>query len=109
MFDDSTENEIETIISSLDQNKSSGPHSIPTNILHLLKNKICIPLNKIFNLSFATGKHPDVLKISKTIPIFKKGSRLLVSNYRPISLLSNLNKILEKLVHSRVYKFLEDF
>ena len=109
VFDDSTENEIETIISSLDKNKSSGPHSIPTNILHLLKNQICIPLNKIFNLSFATGKHPDVLKISKTIPIFKKGSRLLVSNYRPISLLSNLNKILEKLVHSRVYKFLEDF
>ena len=45
---------------------------------------------------------------SKTIPIFKKGSRLLVSNYRPISLLSNLNKILEKIVHSRVYSFLED-
>ena len=109
VFDDCTENEIESIISSFDQQKSSGPHSIPTHILHLLKNDICIPLNKIFNLSFSTGKHPDILKISKTIPIYKKGSRLLVSNYRPISLLSNLNKILEKLVHSRVYKFLEDF
>ena len=63
---------------------------------------------KIFNLSLMTGVYPDMLKISKTIPIFKKGSRLLVSNYRPISLLSNLNKILEKIVHSRVYKFLED-
>ena len=42
------------------------------------------------------------------IPIFKKGSRLIVSNYRPISLLSNLNKILEKIVHTRVHKFLED-
>ena len=49
------------------------------------------------------------MKISKTIPIFKKGSRLLVSNYRPISLLSNLNKILEKIIHERIYKFLEDY
>ena len=108
VFNDCSENEIESIISSLDQHKSSGPHSIPTHILHLLKNQISIPLNKIFNLSFSTGKHPDILKISKTIPIYKKGSRLLVCNYRPISLLSNLNKILEKLVHARVYKFLED-
>ena len=75
----------------------------------MLKDHICTPLQHIFNLSFSTGQHPDILKISKTIPIYKKGSRLSVSNYRPISLLSNLNKILEKLVHNRVYKFLEDF
>ena len=79
--------------------KSSGPNSIPTRILHLLKDYICNPLNKMFNLSLLSGQHPNILKISKTIPIFKKGSRLLVCNYRPISLLSNLNKILEKIVH----------
>ena len=70
---------------------------------------MCNPLKNIFNLSFSTGQHPNILKISKTIPIYKKGLRLLVSNYRPISLLSNLNKILEKIVHDRIYKFLEDF
>ena len=75
----------------------------------MLKEEICEPRNKIFNLSFSTGQYPNILKISKTIPIFKKGSRLLVSNYRPISLLSNLNKILEKIVHERIYKFLEDY
>ena len=109
IFENCEENEIKSIISSLDTSKSSGPNSIPTCILQLLKDHICTPLQKIFNLSLSTGQHPDILKISKTIPIFKKGSRLLVSNFRPISLLSNLNKILEKLVHSRVYKFLEDF
>ena len=108
VFEECTEDEIKSIISSLNTSKSSGPNSIPTNILQLLKEEICSPLNKIFNLSLSSGKHPDILKISKTIPIFKKGSRLLVSNYRPISLLSNLNKILEKIVHSRVYKFLEE-
>ena len=109
VFEDCNENEIKSIISSLDKTKSSGPNSIPTDILFLLKDFISIPLMHIFNLSFSTGQHPDLFKISKVIPIFKKGSRLLVSNYRPISLLSNLNKILEKLVHIRVYKFLEDF
>ena len=109
VFEDCDENEIKSIISSLNTFKSSGPNSIPTHILHLLKEKICNPLKNIFNLSFSTGQHPNILKISKTIPIYKKGSRLLVSNYRPISLLSNLNKTLEKIIHDRIYKFLEDF
>ena len=109
VFKDCDEDEIKSIISSFELSKSSGPNSIPTFLLHLLKDLICSPLHKIFNLSLRTGYHPDILKISKTIPIYKKGSRLQVSNYRPISLLSNINKILEKIVHSRVYTFLEDF
>ena len=54
-----------------------------------------------------TGTNPDKLKIAKIIPVFKKGSKLLPSNYRPISLLSNINKIMEKLVYSRVFSFLD--
>ena len=108
VFKECDENEVKSIISSLNVSKSCGPNSIPTHILLLLKEYICQPLHKIFNLSLNIGQHPNILKISKTIPIFKKGSRLLVSNYRPISLLSNLNKILEKIVHDRVYTFLED-
>ena len=96
VFGECTEDEIKSIISSFNISKSSGPNSIPTHILQLLKEDICYPLSKIFNISLSTGQHPDILKIAKTIPIFKKGSRLLVSNYRPIFLLSNLNKILEK-------------
>ena len=109
VFEDCDENKIKSIISSLNTFKSSGPNSIPTHILHLLKEKIRNPRKNIFNLTFYTGQHPNILKISKTIPIYKKGSRLLTSNYRPISLLSNLNKILEKIAHDRIYKFLEDF
>ena len=106
VFKECDENEIKSIISSFQISKSSGPNSIPTFLLHLLKDYICSPLFKIFNLSLRTGDHPDILKISKTIPIFKKGSRLQVSNYRPISLLSNLNKILEKLFIVEYINFL---
>ena len=92
------EDEIKSIISSIDMCKSYGPSSIPTEFLRLLKDEISGPLSILFNLSFTTGTFPDSLKIAKTIPIFKKGSKLLVSNYRPISLLSNVNKILEKCI-----------
>ena len=101
--------EVSSILSLLQLNKAHGPNSVPTSILHLLKEEISTPLSIIFNISFRTGQHPDLLKIAKTIPVFKKESRLLVSNYRPISLLSNINKILEKLVYSRLYNFLDDF
>ena len=58
--------------------------------------------------SFSTGVFPSILKIAKVVPIHKKQSKLVYSNYRPISLLSNLEKILEKLMYSRIFKFLND-
>ena len=60
-------------------------------------------------MSIKTGKYPDHLKIAKVIPIFKKGSNNDPNNYRPISILSNVNKIFEKLLHSRLYKYLNKF
>ena len=108
IFADCDEDEIETIIMSFKLGKSVGPNSIPIKLLKYLGKSTCKPIKEIFNLSLRSGIHPDILKIAKTVPIYKKGSRLLVSNYRPISLLSNLNKILEKLVHKRTYSFMEE-
>ena len=61
-------------------------------------------LSIIFNTSFATEK----LNIVNVIPIHKKDSKLESSTYRPISLLSNINKILEKLMHNRLIKFITE-
>ena len=61
----------------------------------------------LFNLSVTTGSFPTLLKTAKVIPIHKKVSKLDYTNYLPISLLSNLDKILEKLIHNRLYKFLK--
>ena len=97
--------EIALIISSLDSTKSIGPNSIPTKILKLLKNDISCQLIDIFNMSFMSGVFPFALKLAKVVPVHEKDSKLDSSNYRPISLLSNLDKILEKLIYTRIFKF----
>ena len=100
--------EITDIIKSLNASKSTGPSSIPTKLLLLIPDLIILPLCKIINNSFMTGIFPDALKIVKVIPIHKGNSTDDVNNYRPISLLSVFDKIIEKLMHKRLYKFLED-
>ena len=96
------------MILSLNESKSVGTNGLPTKILKILKNEISVELINIFQLTFSTGVFPSGLKIAKVIPIHKKESKLKCSNYRPISLLSNLDKILEKLMHNRIYEFLEN-
>lgn len=67
------------------------------------------PFTYICNLSFTSGIFPDCMKIAKVIPLFKKGNKSEFSNYRPISLLPQFSKILEKLFAIRLNKFLNEF
>ena len=57
-------------------------------------------------MSLEQGIVPDAMKLAKVIPIYKSKSKELFNNYRPISLLSNMSKVLEKVVHNRLYYFL---
>ncbi|XP_065667556.1 uncharacterized protein LOC136087869 [Hydra vulgaris] len=102
-------NEIISVIFSLNDGKASGPNSIPTFVLKLLADDISLVLSNLFNISFATGIFPNILKTASVKPIHKKDSKLDCNNYRPISLLSNVSKILEKLMYSRIYHFIENF
>ena len=88
------------------ENKSTGPSSIPLKLLSIIPDLIILPLSYIINISFLTGVYPNLLKIVKVIPIHKGGSTQAVNNYRPISLLSIFEKIIEKLMHKRLYNFL---
>ena len=99
--------EVLDIINNL-ENKSTGPQSIPVKLLKLIPDLILIPLCEIINQSFQTGKYPDALKICKVIPIHKGGATDDLNNYRPISLLSIFDKIMEKLMHKRLYDFLQE-
>ena len=99
--------EVMWTISLLSLGKASGPHSIPVKILDLLKREICHPISDLINLSFTTGVFPSALKVAKVVAVYKnKGSPLLCSNYRPISLLSNIDKIYEKILYNRLHSFL---
>ena len=60
----------------------------------------------IFNTSLSTGIVPDNLNIAKVVPIFKKENPQIFGNYRPVSVLPCLSKILERIVYNRAYEFL---
>ena len=94
-------------MSSLNNHKTVGPNSISTNILKLLNKNISNHLASLSNLSLLSGIFTKILKTSKIIPIDKKDSKLNCSNYWPISLLSNVDKILERIMYNKLYTFLE--
>ena len=88
-------------------NKSSGPASIPLELLQVAADLIVVPLCHIINASFSSGIFPDSLKVAKVLPLHKGGSSQDLNNFRPISLLSIFDKIIEKLMHKRLYAFFE--
>ena len=103
----STTNAEVMILLPLDDNKSTGISSIPTKLVKIAAPIIVPYLVSIINLSFIKGTFPNLMKLAKILPIFKSGSRSDVNNYKPISLLSVFSKILEELMHKRLYSFLE--
>ena len=94
------------IIKSI-QNKATGPSSIPLKLLNIVADLIVFPLCHISNMSFSNGVLPEKLKIVKVIPIHQGGTTPDINNFRPISLLSIFDKIIEKIMHRRLYDFLE--
>ena len=109
-FFPTTPYEISLIISKTISKFSAGWDNIPSFVLKYLPSNFLSALSYIFNLSLSQGKFPSYFKHSRVIPLFKKkGSTNNISNYRPISLLSNLSKILEKIVYNRVYSFFTRF
>ena len=102
-------NEISKILGNLNNRKSSGSDELSARFLQLCAPHVAEPLTYIFNASISTGVYPDHLKIARVTPIFKKGSRDDPGNYRPISVLSTVNKIFERILHNRLYKYLTKF
>ena len=101
-----TPDEIAAVVSTFSNNKSPGPDNIGPKLLKYFLTDIVNPLVYIFNLSLTSGCFPQSLKTAKVIPLYKKGKRSNPSNYRPISLLSIFDKLLEKLMYKRLYSFL---
>ena len=98
--------EIKKLLANLKPKNSSCIDKIPTTILKTAPDNILYALTHVFNLSMLNGKFITNFKTAKVIPIFKKGNRTIVSNYRPISLLPTMSKVLEKIMYNRVISFL---
>ena len=98
--------EIIKIVSNLNDKKSSGLDDIDNRLLKNIIEHIVDPMVHIINLSISNGIVPENMKVAKVIPVFKKGDKNDVSNYRPISLLTSMSKILERIIYTRTYKFL---
>ena len=96
-----TNKEVSKVIKSLQSKNSSGGNDILTNkLLKLISPNIITPLTNIFNKSMEDGVFPDSMKLAKVVPIYKDKDATEFTNYRPISLLPVISKVLEKLVHT---------
>ena len=98
--------EIKEMVKKLKSKSSAGYDGISTKLLKQIIINVAAPLAFIFNLSLSSGICPDLLKIAKVIPIYKKDNPNQLTNYRPISLLPCISKILEKIVYKRLNSFL---
>lgn len=99
--------EIEQIINDLKNTSATGWDGIPTSVIKSAKVVLVPILAHIFNLSLGSGVFPLVFKKALVHPIHKGGDRDSVTNYRPISVLSTLSKILEKILNKRLVGYLE--
>ena len=101
-----SKSEIERIITKLPNKKSKGHDDISNILLKRLKASISHPLEIVFNKSLQEGFFPESMKQADVIALYKSKEKHLVNNYRPISLLVTISKILEKIVYTRTYNFL---
>ena len=98
--------EIKTMLEHIDPKKSTGSDDMPAKFLTISASVIAEPSSRLFNLSITSGQYPDSLKIAKVLPIFKKGEHTDMNNYRPISILTHINKIFEQLICKQMKSFL---
>ena len=103
-----TSEEVLHHIKRLDVTKANGPDGISGHMLKATSNSIATPLAKLFNLSLSRGKFPKSWKSASVVPIPKSNKKSIPSGYRPISLLSVVSKLLEKLIHSRISEHLAE-
>ena len=106
-FEPASVEEVSRTINNLKPKNSSGYDDISNKLLKILHPVITHPLTNIINMSLQEGIFPDDMKQADTIPLYKGKERYYTTNYRPISLLLTLSKVLEKIVYKRTVSFLD--
>ena len=99
---------VRKVVTNLDLSKASGPDCIPVVVLKNCEPELSYILAELFNKCLKESCFPDCWKVSSVVPAFKNvGERSTAKNYRPVSLLSVVSKVFEKLVNNRIVDHLE--
>ena len=106
-FQQVDENHLLNIINNLTPKTSSGIDNLSIKHIKVIKNELVKPLTLITNQVLCTGIFQEKLKIAKAIPILKKGDDTDLNNYRPISLLPAISKIIEKVIYNQTYNYFD--
>lgn len=99
--------EVIKIVNSFSNSTSLDHNKISNKILKHVINSVSVILSHLFNISMSSGVFPNCFKIARVVPIHKSNSVHNVENYRPISILSSVSKILEKIVEVRLDSYLD--
>ena len=99
--------QVRKILVNLDENKASGLDGIPAVVLKKCAPELAPILTRLFQISYDCGIFPIGWKTARVQPIPKKGSKTLPTNYRPISILSVVSKVMEKYLNIEILKYLE--
>ena len=100
--------EINKLLKGLPNKSSSGHDNVNNLLLKEIAEQITPILELLFNESLLTGHFPEKMKIADIVPLYKAKEHDIVDNYRPISLLLTISKVLEWIVYKRVYRYLND-
>lgn len=101
-----SEKELVSLINEL-KNCSAGIDCIKASVVKAVKGEIMTPLLYLLNKSLQTGIFPDALKVAVVTPVYKKGCKNSLSNYRPVSVLTVFSKLFEKAMNNRIVEYLE--
>ena len=101
-----TKKEVTNILKTLSSSKSTAGDGLNNYRVKIAADVISAPLHHIVTLSIMQERFPDPWKYSKIIPLHKKDDVLQAKNYRPVSILSPLSKVLEKVVYKQLYSYL---
>ena len=99
------EDDILNVIRKLDPSKAHGHYQISIRMVQICDKAICKPLHLIFSSCIESGIFPTECKMANVVPIYKRDDKQNVENYRPVSLLPTLGKILERLICNQMYSF----
>ena len=93
------------MIKSMKMSQSKGHDGISSELIKLINTDISSSITVIINQSLTSGIFPDKLKIAKVTPIFKKGNKKLICNYRPISVLPVISKVFETVLQEQLTEY----